>query len=327
MKQPLVTLGLGTLVLTMAAPFALAQSNVQASDFIEIFEKLGGSHPGFRKAHARGLCAKGTFTPAADTPFRQAALLSNGERPVTLRFSVGGTNPDSDERAPGTRGVGIRIELPGGEAHHFTGNNFPVAAGKDPAAFLGFLNTLLPDENGDYDPEKTLAYVQKTPSVQAHAAWRKNARTAASYGNTAYFGLHTFHYNPPAGEQTRFRWQLQPGLGVQTLSREEAADQAPHFLASRLAQQLQAGEVTFTLEATIGEAGDSDIDPSVQWPEQRSKIALGTILLAESGGDECDGINFDPGVLSAGFAPSDDPFLRMRSAAYAISFGKRINKQ
>jgi catalase len=314
-------------VLTIAAPVALAQASVQANDFIELFEKLGGSHPGFRSAHARGLCASGTFSPAANTPFQRAPLLSSGERPVTLRFSVGGANPDSDERTPGTRGVGVRIELPEGDAHHFTGNNFPVAAGKDPEAFLGLLSTLLPDENGDYDPEKTLAYVQKTPSVQANAAWRKSARTAASYANTEYFGLHTFHYNPPSGAQTRFRWQLRPDLGVQTLSPEEAAAQAPDFLASRFAQQLQAGAVSFTLEATIGEAGDSDIDPSVQWPQQRTTIALGRILVSKSGGNDCDGINFDPGVLSAGFAPSDDPLLRMRSAAYAISYGKRLNTQ
>lgn len=326
MKRPLINAGLACLLSATAGP-GLAQDSVQANDFIELFEKLGGSYPGFRKAHARGLCASGSFAPAGDSRFQRAALLNNGERPVTLRFSVGGPNPESDERVPGTRGVGIRIELPGGDAHHFTGNNFPVAAGKDPATFLGFLATLLPDDNGDYDPMKTRAYVQENPSVQANAAWRKNAQTAASYANTEYFGLHTFYYNPPSGEQTRFRWQLRPDLGVQTLSKAEAAKQPPHFLASTFARQLDQEAVRFTLEASIGEPGDSDIDPSVQWPEARTKVTLGSITVLESGGAECDDINFDPGVLSAGFAPSEDPFLRMRSAAYAISFGKRMNNQ
>ncbi len=327
MKHPFTAAGLACLTLTLAGPGALAQGSVQANDLLELFEKLGGSYPGFRKAHARGLCASGTFTPATSPHFPQAALLANGELPVVLRFSVGGTNPESDERAPGTRGAGIRIELPEGDFHHFTGNNFPVSAGKDPETFFGFLATLLPDENGDYDPEKTLAYVQQNPSVQAHAAWKKNAQTAASYANTEYFGLHTFYYQQPSGQQTRFRWQLRPDLGVQTLTRAEAAEKPPHFLASSLAQQLEDGSVSFTLEASIGEPGDSDIDPSVQWPEQRARVELGRITVSESGGNDCDGINFDPAVLSAGFAPSADPLLRMRSAAYAISFGKRMSNQ
>ncbi|MFT6269434.1 MAG: catalase, partial [Alphaproteobacteria bacterium] len=40
-----------------------------------------------------------------------------------------------------------------------------------------------------------------------------------------------------------------------------------------------------------------------------------------------DKLNFDPNILSAGFTPSADPVLRMRSPAYAISFGKRLSNQ
>ena len=110
MKRPLIGTTLACLLSATAGP-GLAQDSVQATDFIELFAKLGGSYPGFRKAHARGLCASGSFAPAGDSRFQRAALLSNGERPVTLRFSVGGPNPESDERVPGTRGVGIRIGI------------------------------------------------------------------------------------------------------------------------------------------------------------------------------------------------------------------------
>jgi catalase len=304
-----------------------AQTKVQANDFVELFEKLGGKHPGFRVAHARGVCASGRFSPAGSEHFSQAQLLANGDLPVMLRFSVGGANPQSDERAPGTRGVGIQIALPNGSNHHFTGNNFPVFAGKDPDTFFGFLSTLLPDESGRYDPGKTLAYVQQNPSVQANAAWQKSAQTAASYANTEYFGLHTFYYNNAADDQTRFRWHLKPTLGVKTLTKDEAAKQPADFLASTLDKQLFAGVVSFDLEASIGEAGDSDIDPSIQWPDERRKVALGTITLLSSGGDACNGLNFDPNVVSAGFEPSADPVLRMRSTAYAISFGKRLSNE
>ncbi len=325
MKVTLLSLTLG-LTLGLSATVE-AQQTVQASDMIEIFEKLGGSFAGHRKAHANGVCAQGQFEPAASEHFAGAKLLTQGNLPVTLRFSVGGGNPNSDERAPGTRGAGIQIKLSDGSLHNFTGNNFPVFAGKDVETFHGFLSTLLPDENGKRDPQATLKYIQQHPSVQAHAAWQQQAQTAASYANTEFFGIHTFFFSDKDGQKTKFRWHLVPDLGVETLSKEEAAQKPEQFLASTLQGQVEQGKVSFTLQAVIGEEQDSDIDPSQQWPAERPVVSLGKITLTEAGGDACTPINFDPNVVSQGFASSDDPVLRMRSPAYAISFGKRLSNQ
>lgn len=298
---------------------------VGAVEFIELFEKLGGVHPGHRRAHARGVCAAGRFLPEQSGVFAGADLLEAGELPVAIRFSVGGGSPEADERTPGTRGVGLRLQLPNGAYHVFTGNNFPVFAGKDPATFFGFLETLLPDASGKTDPARVARYVKEHPSVQANAAWRRSARTAASYANTEFFGLHTFHYAGKADAITRFRWHLVPDLGVSVLEPTEAATRPDNFLADTLAAQLGEEEVSFTLEAVIGEDGDTDIDPSQQWPTDRSRVTLGKVIVTRSGGDDCRDINFDPNLLSTGFQPSDDPVLRLRSAAYAISFSKRVS--
>ena len=99
------------------------------------------------------------------------------------------------------------------------------------------------------------------------------------------------------------------------------------FLADTFAQQLKDNKVRFTIMASLGEAIDSDIDPSQQWPNERPKVALGTVTVNMSGGDACKNTNFDPNIMSAGFTPSEDPVLRMRSPAYAISFGKRLSNQ
>jgi catalase len=207
----------------------------------------------------------------------------------------------------------------------FTGNNFPVFAGKDPETFYGFLETLLPDASGNTDPGRVARYVQAHPSVQANAAWRQSARTAASYANTEFFGLHTFHYVGRQDAVTRFRWHLVPDLGVAYLEPADANALPAAFLADTLTRQLDAGKVSFTLEAIIGEAGDTDIDPSQQWPPDRARVTLGEVIVTGAGGDDCRGINFDPNLLSNGFKPSEDPVLRLRSAAYAISFSKRLN--
>jgi catalase len=331
MKHNLITSSITAFLLitgTATTSSAVANENkIEANDLVEMFEKLGGKHPGFRKAHAKGLCASGTFMPAPNKHFSGAVLLSNGELPVSMRFSLGGANPNSDEKSPGTRGMGMQIKLPNGALHTFTGNNFPVFAGKDPETFYGFLSTLLPDENGKSDPAKTVAFIQQNPSVQANVMWNKMAKTPASFANTPFFGLHTFYFDQPNGQKTKFRWDIQPSLGVKTLEKAEAAKMPNEFLADTFAQQLKDETVRFTIMASLGEAEDSDIDPSQQWPSERPQVVLGTVTVNKSGGDVCKNINFDPNMMSAGFTPSADPVLRMRSPAYAISFGKRLSGQ
>lgn len=323
-----VSAGVASVLLsTLTAPALAAAKPVQANDFINLFEQLSGKQPGVRKAHARGLCASGSFIPAKPDYFADAPLLTKGELPVVMRFSVGGGNPAADERVPGTRGMGMQITLPDGARHIFTGNNFPVFAGKDPQTFFGLLQTFLPDEQGQRDPQRTMQYAAENPSVKANLAWQQSAATAASYANTEFFGLHTFFYNQDDAKQTKFRWHLLPELGVKTLSEEQAQEKNNGFLAETMAQQLDAGEVSYSLMATIGKPEDTNINPSVQWPDDREQVKLGTVRLSEAGGEPCTPINFDPNVLSAGFSPSDDPVLKMRSAAYAISFGKRLSGQ
>ena len=40
-------------------------ASANAQDFIAVFKELNGVHPGRRKAHAKGVCAAGKFTPSA----------------------------------------------------------------------------------------------------------------------------------------------------------------------------------------------------------------------------------------------------------------------
>jgi catalase len=331
MKHTLIASSIATCLLiagAMAPSKALSSEKIiQASDLVEIFEKLGGKHPGFRKAHAKGMCATGIFVPSPNEHFKDAALLANGDLPVSMRFSLGGANPSSDERAPGTRGLGMQIKLPNGSLHTFTGNNFPVFAGKDPETFFGFLSTLLPDENGKANPAKTMAFIKENPSVQANAMWNQQAKTPASFANTGFFGLHTFYFNHTSGEKTKFRWDIQPTLGVKALDKDQAAKMPEEFLVDTFAKQLKEDTISFKIMANLGEENDSEIDPSQQWPAERPQVILGTVLVTTSNGDACKNTNFDPNIMSAGFTPSADPVLRMRSAAYAISFAKRLSNQ
>ena len=190
------------------------------------------------------MCASGTFVPAPNKHFIDAALLSNGELPISIRFSVGGASPSSDEKVSGTRVMDIQIKLPNGSLHTFTpshphtltGINYPVFAGKIPEHFLGFLSTSLPDENGKADPAKTMAFNQKDPSVLANVMWNQTAKTPAPYATTAFFGIHTLYFEQPNGQKTKFRGGIQPNLGVKMLEKEEAIDMPTEFLADTFSQ-------------------------------------------------------------------------------------------
>lgn len=77
----------------------------------------------------------------------------------------------------------------------------------------------------------------------------------------------------------------------------------------------------------LGEPGDSVNDPTVAWPEDRKTVKVGTLTLTAAmpqQGAACEKINFDPLVMSDGVEATDDPILRFRSPAYAVSFGKRL---
>lgn len=92
-------------------------------------------------------------------------------------------------------------------------------------------------------------------------------------------------------------------------------------------QRLKTGPAQFELKLTLAEEGDPLLDPSQQWPEDRPRVTLGRLTIDSVAASACDKLNFDPNVLSKGIAASDDPVLRLRSAAYAISFGKRLSGQ
>jgi catalase len=59
-------------------------------------------------------------------------------------------------------------------------------------------------------------------------------------------------------------------------------------------------------------------------------VDAGTLVIdrAESQVDgPCRDINFDPLILPAGIQPTNDPMLAARSAAYAVSFDRRVREE
>jgi catalase len=297
--------------------------------FISTFAKIFGEHQGERKGHAKGVCFSGEFQGDKGlAAYSDSPLFSGDVLPFTGRFSMAGGNPNAPENSRSPRGFAAQLKLSNGELQHFALLSTPVFGAKDPDSFLGLLQASIPDPaTGKPDPAKIAAYRQAHPDTQPQANYLAKTAPPASYGSTAYFGLHSFYLKNSSGKQQTVRWQLSPVDGSKGLTASEIAAPPKDFLVQRLAERLQQGALKFKLELVFAEAGYPLLDPSLAWPARSKVVSGGEFRITQSGGDQCKNINFDPNVLASGITASADPVLLMRSAAYAISFGKRLSGQ
>jgi catalase len=114
----------------------------------------------------------------------------------------------------------------------------------------------------------------------------------------------------------------------------DAASAAPppkdtNYLFDALITQIRRQPLRWRLVVVIGRPGDPTNDASIPWPNTREQVEVGTLTLdqveSEATSPATD-INFDPLVLPAGIAPSDDPLLSARSAVYSQSFTRRAGE-
>ena len=301
---------------------------VEAADFIDVFHKTFGDQKGFRKAHAKGVCATGEFIPSPDaTKYFKAALFSVEKVPVVYRFSLSSGNALAPDYLGSVRGLAAQFILPNGSNHMLASLSVPMFGAKNLENFLGLLKVSIPGADGKPDLEKVKAFREAHPDTQIQAKWVAENPPPESYNHARYHGLHTFYLADFSDKKTKIRWHLEPKDGVKNLSAEEITQKNNEFLNDRLKQRLSRGVVEFDWVVTIGKEEDTEIDPSAQWPDDREKVNVGTLKVLSAGEDSCNNINFNPNVLSDGFSPSEDPILKIRSVAYAISLGKRLSGQ
>lgn len=319
-----------TLSLLLALSPALhAAEQATADQLITAFAKVFGEHKGERKGHAKGFCAVGNFQALPDAKnFSSVSWLSGETVPVTARFSMAGGNPKAPENSRSPRGLALQLKTANGQLQHFAMLSTPVFGAKDPENFLGLLQTQIPDPaTGKPDLAKIQAFRAAHPDTQPQAEYLAKNSPPWSYATTPYFGIHTFFIKDNSGVEQKVRWQFVPKGGVKGLTEAEIKAPATDFLQKRLADRLAKGPTQWTMQLVLGEAGDTETDPSVLWPKERKTLDIGLLSITEQGGEACTGLNFDPNVLSTGLRASGDRVLQMRSPAYAISFGKRLTNQ
>ena len=324
----------GSVLAGIASCFAWAGSEIVPGQVdevrvVEALEAHSGPQPGFRRNHAKGLCLGGWFeSNGAGTRLSQARVFESGRVPVLGRFSLPGGRPAKADGPNVARSMALHFALPDGEAWRTAMNDTPVFPVRDAEGFYDNLIALKHDPaTGRSDPAKVAAFLEAHPESARALALIRAHPVSSGFANTTYNSLNAFRLIDRAGNATPVRWSMVP-LDVfepQPAERPEGRG----YLFDALIARLGQGPVQWRLLLAIGQPGDPTNDATVPWPADRETVDVGTLTVAalesEAAGN-CRDVNFDPLMLPRGIAPSDDPLLRARSAAYAISHARRASE-
>lgn len=287
-----------------------------------------GPYQGLRINHNKGLVTTGTFIPTKEaSSITKAAHLQDIASKITVRFSNAGGVPTIKDTDPGAnpRGIAIRFELPDGTMTDIVGlsvNAFPVST---PEEFLEFLNARIATKSDSVKPTPLERVIASKPSLQRFLAIPKPF--PKSFASHDYYGINAFEFTNARGEKRYIRYKITPVNGTDLLDAEQLKTATDHYLFDELPKRLSMGEVKFRLLAQIAQKDDVIDDPSVVWPDNRAYVELGVLSIKEKVADNAaaeKSLAFNPLILVDGIAPSDDPVLLARPAAYAISVSRRL---
>lgn len=292
---------------------------------VDAMNEVSGAHPGHRAAHAKGTLMAGTFTanPAGARLTRAAHMQGDPVR-ATVRFSNGTGDPGAPDYARVGRGMAVKLYLEDGSKTDMIGLTLPCFFVRTPEDFIDFTRAQkrLP-ETGKPDMEKLGAFVAAHPESQPAIQAALAEQPPASYATCVYNGIHSFRWTNADGEARNVRFRFEPEAGTDELSREEARERGPNYLIDEISSREG---IAFGLVVTLAEADDPVDDPTVAWPQEREAVEVGRLEVhgVEAGREQGDDVLvFDPTRVVDGIELSDDPILRFRPRAYAVSVKRR----
>jgi catalase len=336
-RNPARAVLIGALLAASAGLFAyvggfLTPKRLSADRFTDAIERSGGGPPvGFRRAHSKGICISGSFVGSAEGRELSRATMFLGDAvPVTGRFAEAAGNPFADDAtsAP-VRSMALRLVSSAGEEWRMAINDTPGLHVSTPQAFYENVVASTPDpRTGKPEPAKMQAYLAAHPETVAFMARMKARPLASGFSNDTYNSIDGFIFVAPNGQRRLVRWSMQAEEPFATLPPEERAAKSRNYLFDELLSRVARGPIKWHLIATLAMPGDPNEAAQV-WPDDRTHVTLGELTIdhveTEATGN-CQDLNFDPLILPAGIAPSDDPIPFARSAIYAESFRRRTGE-
>lgn len=322
---------IAAIVAVLATAFAWAAgwigTRLTAPRLVDDIE-AGGLHPGFRRAHSKGVCVAGYFEPTTQArALSRASVFSQPRTQVQGRMSIGGGDPYGAEAQARVRSMALVLTADDGQEWRMAMNSFPFFAVSSLEGFHHQMLASRPDPaTGKPDPERMAAFLAEHPEAARFQAWAKSAPWSSSWANTTYNGINAFRFEDANGGSRYMRWSMEPQASFEPLSEAERQQAEPDYLASELETRLQDGPLRWDMVVTEAGPGDPVDDPSQPWPEDRPRHVVGVVVLESSQSQDtgpCRDVNYDPTIVPEGIALSDDPILAARAAAYAVSFNRR----
>jgi len=311
---------------------ATAQQVISPEQLMEKLEEIKGVAPGQRRNHIRGICVNGFFVGNPNIQQYSNSPLFTGNRiNVVGRFSLAGSSIKTTDFSRKPRGLALMFKLPEGKRQVFAMLNIPVFSEDTPLTVYDNMIAYAEDPvTGEPDLKKIAANLKKHPPPQVLADFDEVNNPVASYVHSDFFSIHTFKFINQSGTETLVKWRFDPQNGVKRLSDEQLEIMPTRFLNQDLMVNLKAAPATWDMVLIIGRHDDEQINPTIQWPENRQEIKAGVLTLTSASPQEegeCGSLNFDPLVMAEGIKPTDDPVLQFRSPAYLISHKKRLAEQ
>jgi catalase len=248
---------------------------------------------------------------------------------VIGRFSLSGGQPFATDKPDTVRGLGIQFFLPDGELWRMATINLPVFPVSTPGAFYERLIASIPDpQTGKPDPAKMKSFLARHPETEQALKVIKSQPVSSGFGNSTFHSLNAFHFINSVGASVSVRWVLTPEERFEAAS-TTSPPKDTNYLFDALITEIRRQPLRWHLIVLIGQPGHPTNDASIPWLRTREQVDVGTLTLdqveSEATSPATD-INFDPLVLPAGIAPSDDPLLSARSAVYSQSFTRRAGE-
>ncbi|TVL18439.1 catalase [Shewanella xiamenensis] len=271
--------------------------------------------------HTKGFCTSGYF---ASNPELQDSLtipfFNQSQIKVTARFSLGGTNPQISDKTPG-RFMSLKIDGDK-ENLNFVTTNVPVFFASNLDDFFTFQTKVKQGAEGKQ------WLIDNKPDAKAFFDYVKQLPPSPSFANSRYFGVNSFLFTDKQNNSVAGKWIFEPVVGTAALSASELANLGDDFLKAELLQRINTQPAQWNLYIQLAESGDDINNPTVIWPETRKRLLVGQVVIngdrdSDPQVQQCDKGIFNPLLLPKGIAPSADPILNARTAAYVESFIRR----
>lgn len=291
----------------------------------------GGVHPGYRRAHAKGLCVTGDFRAnGAGEALSTAAAFRPGDYPAIGRFSVAGGNPLAGDGRNVFHALGLLVRTPDGQEWRTAMDHVPIFPVADPQSFVALQYASAPDpKTGKPDPGRMAAYLARHPETAAFQAYMKKAVLPDSFANASYYSIDAFRFTDASGVTRAVRWRFVSEAPFHGLDKSKLDTLPRDYLFQEMIARTARGPSRWHLQLMVANPGDRTDNGTIAWLGSHRVVDAGILTIThvaseESG--ECRDLNFDPTILPQGMAIWDDPLLAARAKTYSTSFTRRAGE-